>query len=254
MNRKTIPAEEIQKASPEELIRAFSPWLRFVVKKYQSFLLRSGVLDYEDLYWAGALALVDSQKTWNPAEGSFLTYSFYSVRQAIQRQLSFGKKEIEPPLVYLDAPLLNNEDLTLMDTIASTPSDEKGPEEIAEDHDLHEHIQAALDRNCDSFGQTVMKKRFYEELTINEAAAALEVEPRIIQNYQSRCLNRLRKDHMLKNMAFLDYYRRVGLSEYKVTLTSEVELAAIRKEKMFNRSNGPSAYMTENQRLGNHEK
>ena len=241
MNRK-IPDSKILKASPEELIRTFSPWLRFVVSRFDGFLSRSGVFDAEDLYWVGAMALINAKDSWNPEKGNFLTHSFYAIRSAIQRQLSFGKREIEPESIYLDAPLAEDEELSLIDTI---PSGDKGPDEIAEDNDLKEHMQAALDRMEDPLGQKILKKRYYEDKTINETAAALGVEPRLILNHSNKALTRLRRDHKLRDIAFNDYYRRVGLMEFKETFTSEVELALIKKEREFNMINGPGAYTRE---------
>ncbi len=242
MNKITIPAEEIKRASPEQLIRAFSTWIRYVMRRYEQFLSRSGVLDEEDLYWAGAMALVNAQKTWNPEEGNFLTYSFHKIRAAMQRQLRLGKSEFEPELIYLDAPLPEDDELTLLDVILS---DEKSPQEIVEDRNLCELVQEALDRDCDPIEQEVLKKRYYDELSAKETAAVLKIEPRIINNYTHRGLNRLRRDHKLRNIVFGDYYKRVGLTEFKSTLTSETELAVLRKEKMWNEINGPGAYLKE---------
>lgn len=249
MNKKKLTSKQILNASPEQLIRAYSPWIKYIAAKYRSFLSRSGVFDFEDLYWSGAMALVDSKETWDPEKGSFLTHSFYEIRSAIQKQLSFGKKEIEPELVYLDAPLPYDEDLSLVDTI---PSDDKSLEEIAENQELRSQIQAAMDRSCDSFGQEVLKKRYYDDMSIKEVAAALGTDPAVIQNYSNRSLNRLRRDYKLRQVAFRDYYRRVGLSEFKSTLTSEVELALIRKEQNYNIVNGPGAYFMKDEVVRKH--
>lgn len=237
MSCRTIPAEEIKNASPEQLIRAFSPWLNYIVNRYHGYLARSGILDREDLYWSGAMALVEARQTWDPAAGSFLTHSFYLIRSAIQQQITFGKKKIEPVSVYLDAPLQEDEDLSLLDTI---PSDEKGPDEVAEDQDLKDQVQAALDRLEDPLSEKILKKRYYEERTINEAAIDLSIEPRMVKRYTDRALRRLQKDRQLRNIAF--NCRHVGVREFASTLTSEVERAIMQRESEYNRINGPGTY------------
>ena len=225
-------AEEIKNASPEELIRAFSPWLHFMANRYKGYLTRSGVLDEEDLYWSGAEALLKAQETWDPQLSGFLNHSFYGVRHAMQRALTFGKKDMEPPQTYLDAPLSEDGE-TLLDLIES---DEKRPEEYAEEEDLKAQVQAALDRLEDPVAESILKKRYYDEKTVKEVGADMEMDPNDVQNYTNRALRRLRQDRRLASVT--SFMRRVGLNEFRATRTSEVEWAVLAKERANNQLYG----------------
>lgn len=251
MSLKSLSAEDIKSASAEELIRAFSSWIKYIVRKYEGYLSRSGVLDKEDLYWSGAMALLESRETWDSDKGSFMTHSFFQIRSAIQKQIFFGKSEVEPQMVYLDAPLPDSEDETLIDLI---PSDDKAMEERIEENELRDQLQAAMDRNCDSLEQKVLKKRFYEDLIIDEVANEMKLDPRIIKKYSSRSLNRLRRDGKLKSYVSPTYYRHVGLSQFNTTFTSEVEQAVIQKEAAYNLENGPGAFLMEDKMLQEHKR
>ncbi len=233
MQNKKVPAEEIRSASPEELIRAFSPWLHHMTSKFSGYLGRSGALDAEDIYWAGAEALIKAQSSWDSAVGEFLTHAYYIVLSAMQRALSFGKNKIDPPMVYLDAPLAHDDESTLLDTLAS---DDEGPDEAAEREDLKGQVQAALDRLGDPVAENILKQKYYDEKTAKEIASDLGMELSEVRNYTSRALRRLRQDRRLASAA--PFVRRVGLTEFLRTRTSEVEWAVLERERVYNRLYG----------------
>ena len=234
MNYKKIPAEEIKTAGPEQLIRAFKPWLHSMTNKFKGYLQRSGVLDDEDLFWAGAEALLKAQATWDPALGEFLTHAFYDVRSAMQRQLSFGHHKIEPENVYLDAPLTEDEERTLHDVI---PSDAESPEDIILKDDYKDQIQAALSRLGDPVAETILKKRYYDQKTAKDVAAEMKLDPLEIRSYTERAFRRLRHDRYLRNLS--NFIRHVGVNEFNRTRTSEVEAAVLYRERAYSQLYGP---------------
>lgn len=94
-----------------------------IANRYRGFLRRHPAYDLEDLIQEGRLAVLAAEKTYSPEKGAFSTWACYHIRTAINRALGIrwekGKGTVAPPLLAsLDAPMEEDEKLTLLDMIA----------------------------------------------------------------------------------------------------------------------------------------
>lgn len=245
---KTIPDEQVQAARPEEIIEAFSPWVYKIANRYRRILEFMPAFDIEDLEQAGKLALLKAQRTYQPGESSFVSWSARYIKVAIRNTLLLWKDSSRPetPLLSLDAELSKDmEDLSLLDTIADTdnpPTDEQAAENAYKE-EVAQGVRAALERMKNPKQRETLTRLFLRGQDARQAAAEMGLTFRQIQTQSLTGRQRLRRDYVLKKLAAEYYQTNTTLQAFKNTGYSAVELALIRMEEIYNQIFGSGAFL-----------
>lgn len=102
--------------------------------------------DLEDLMQEGRLAVIRAQETYCPEKGSFTNWAYPIIQNAIMRMLHIvcrdGEYTQPPPVSSLEAPLVEDESLCLLDTLEDENA--VSPAENAENEDLKSQVWAAV--------------------------------------------------------------------------------------------------------------
>lgn len=129
------------------LIRENQGLVHFVAKRFAT------TVPLEDLVQEGNLALLRAASTFNPAKGKWLTYAYGWVRAYVGRAADRsglvkkfqrrGHKYVPASIESLDAPMFDDSDTTLLDTLESSaaPADEQ-----LERHQLRQQVRDVLGR------------------------------------------------------------------------------------------------------------
>lgn len=114
-----------------------------VAKKFRQHLHG---YDLEDLMQEGRLAVIRAQETYCPEKGSFVNWAYPIIQNAIMRMLHIvcrdGEYTQPPPVSSLEAPLVEDESLCLLDTLEDENA--VSPAENAEYEDLKSQVWAAV--------------------------------------------------------------------------------------------------------------
>ncbi len=223
---------DIPFADSTEVIKQYEPYIQKIANRYLSVLQRSGAVDMEDLLQAGRIAVIDAQKMYKPEKGLFIHYLFYHVRAAIKKTLGFDNQTGAAPkqLIYLDAPLSDDPDLTLGDTIQD-PDLPPMDEPIINDEsrrETAEQIRAALDRMKSDKQRVAISLVWLDGKNKKAAAEELNMKLGTFYSIEKAARSTLRRDFRLKHYATQEMpFFHVGVMRYKSTWTSATEAAVI---------------------------
>lgn len=218
-----------------------------VIKRANSFYRcfadtcsRCGVT-VDDLMQAGFLALVDAVQAYNPdKEFAFSTYLTYHLKKHFKAALNGGKrrheKAIPDPLnmdISLDAPITEDEELTLGDTIPAADPYEQAEESIFISQ-LHDALETEINRICTPEQALVLHRRFYNGETIQYIADNTGFTRSKVADHQRRALSSLyvKSRHKLMPYMYPEYYAWSGnsFSAFKYNGASGVERAVEKAE------------------------
>ena len=231
MQSVDIPDRDIPTADSAEVIRQYKGWVYRIAKRYASFLENTGAFDMEDLIQAGNIGLLEAQKTYNPERGkNFIGWSFFYIRNAMYNQLGFNDRlrHCPPaPLIYLDAPIAEDEETTLLDTIEDPtviPFDEPICEEETR-REIVEEVRAAVDRLKGPKQREAIKRVWLDGQERKEAAEEMGTSITALHALDEDGRRNLRRDNRLKLLAMPSF--AVGVHKFRSTWTSAVEAAVI---------------------------
>lgn len=136
----------------------------------------------------------------------------------------------------------DDEDITLEDTLP----DKSEPIEDALERIHREQIHGAIERELEALPEReadVIRKRYYEGLTLKETGAAIGVGPERIRQLEAKALRKLRRPAPSRRLiacyseggAYSAGLRRAGYVAFKYDHTSAQERAIIRLEEMTGR-------------------
>ena len=240
---KTIPDDEICDAAPEEIIEAFSQWVYKIANQYQGIIDQMPVYDIEDLEQAGKLALLQAQKTFQPGKSSFLAWSAYYIRKAINETLCLRRKSSQPdaPLLSLDAVIQGTDDVTLADKIRDDhPTREEELLEQAEREEVAEAVRDAVGRLKANRIREAVQRIWLDGQDKTTAAEEMGITIGSLRMYDKTGRDELRLDKRLQKLVYPSF--NVGLTKYRSTLTSAVEAAVLWREKHFDDVFGSGAF------------
>lgn len=197
----------------------------------------SAVVDHEDLYQAGYLALVRAVETYDPERGAkFITHFTNHLKTAFtEAHNQRSKKQLLDPIHHADSLSrpLNDEGVELLDTIA----DPHGLQEV-EERIWHEELSCAIKKAIEALPEAesdTIRRRYYHGQTMDQVAWETGKTAYEVQKNERRGLAALRKPSA-GLLAFIEertpYYLHVGYSRFNTTHTSAVEELVFLRDKM----------------------
>lgn len=227
-----IEDRDIPGADPAAVVAQFEPFIRKLAKRYTALLERTGAVALEDLHQVGRLAVLQTQKTYNPESGyTFMRCLFYEIRRYMRKELEINPNTGAAPaqLVYLDEPLpgLDGDDITILDSIAdpaAVPMDEPLIDEETREETAAE-VRAAVDRLKNAKQREVVTRCWLNDQPKPKAAADMGIKVKALQMIDLEARRKLRRDNTLKLYAMPFFH--VGVNRFRSTWTSATEAAVL---------------------------
>lgn len=212
------------------------------------------LLEYEDLYNCGYIALCDAVAHFDPAsESKFSAYYLFYLTSAIFRENSLprgrrgkdGEKHHDPIIskgnTSLDAPLKSADEKprTLQDSLCA-PCEDGEDRSIAGAIDriylqqLHEALEALILQLSDE-EQYFVRQNYFGGVSRKAIAKELQITPHQIIQVEDRTLRRLREKGKTSGLeqfisGRVNYYAGTGLKKFKESGSSIERLAEHRME------------------------
>mgnify|MGYP002542045803 CR=1 FL=1 len=203
------------------------------IKRYFGYLVRDRAIDTEDLEQAGALGFLYAVEKYDPAAGAlFSTYLIMAVKHYARRLLGLGERvRAHQGAISLDEPIPggDDEDTTRADLLADEKAQD--PEEsalaVVEREQTAREVWEALEKLPEEEAQAV-------RLVYLQSPPPGWRKDRALCAKHDRGIRKLRQNKKLLKYAracYDDIFVVVGVSAFKNSFTSAVELAAIRRER-----------------------
>lgn len=220
----------------------------FIAMQAGQYLERSSFsLDWkDDLKQAGYLALVDAATGYDPdRDAGFLTYLTYYLKSAFCDALGIRTtKQKSDPLhsaASLDRKINTDEgDADALEAMIGAPD----PEIEEAEHRLYvEELRGALLSEVNRLPETestVIKSYYFDEMTYSQISERDEVSIETVRRRKASGLRMLRRRARKSGLEkYLDertpFYRGGGLSYFKKTHNSPVEVAVLKRESLRER-------------------
>ena len=192
------------------------------------------MVDFEDLYQSGFIAMTKAVKKYTPEKGAFSTWFVFYLQSAFTEATGFrSAKQQKDPIhsaISLDTPLSDDDEGTLQDLIAS----EINVEEIATGSvwrkQLHAALQAALE-TLEKRQADILRLEYFEGKTIQQIGCQLGISTEAVKESRSKAIQALRG-----NVAVIQILRPFFHSERKAPL-SPCAIMSIRAEDLAARRN-----------------
>ena len=229
-----IPDSDIPGADPAAVVEQYSPFVRKLAKRYEPSLNRTGAIDEEDLYQAGCIAVLKTQKEYNPENGSFLHCLFFSCRRAMRTALGYKNGLPPPALAYLDEPLSEETEDTIGDTVADPdgiPTDEAAIDAATRAETAAE-VRAAVERMKSAKQREVIQRVWLDGQERAAAAEEMEIRTTALYALDREGRRSLRRDGQLKRFVRDEVpFFHVGRGEFNNTWTSATEKAVLWRDR-----------------------
>lgn len=216
---------------------------RFAEMKAGQFFRRYSAVrvpnfELDDLIQNSFIALTRAVHYFKPDQGTFLTIFDFCLKTAFDEVTGFyHSRDAFLYATSLDAPIVSEDDSAAMVEFLPDPSN--GPEEIALRElwisQLHEKLEEALGALSQEQNE-ILHRRYYGGETQTEIADSYGCTSSAIQAKESSALGHLRTQSRILGLdeyieAHTDYYRKVGLREFKSTQESAVEKIVFKREE-----------------------
>ena len=256
MRGDEITDAEVKTADPEKLIQQYEHWIFRLANRYTPILERSGSVDIDDLIQVGRIAVLQAQQKYDCSAGaSFFSYSAYYIKKAMRRILGFNNQtgELPAPMVYLDTPIDEESEDTILDTIAD-PNILDNDERL-EQQEICEAIHTAIDRLKSEKQREIITRSYLNGDPIKAIAADLGMKVPAAHTAKKEGLNKLERDPILKELASWIFPHHVSLSKFRQTWESEQEVSVLRQELIYDEKYGTGAFaekirQNQRQRIG----
>lgn len=193
----------------------------------------------EDLLQSGFIAMLASIETYDAQKGTYLNWFDYYLRSEFSHLCGYDKN-LDPlnHALSIDAPIDCAEDdgVTFADTIVS-------PEDCYEDiesrvycEQLHGALERALELLPEIQADTI-REHYWEGKALKTISASQNISINAAWAREQAALDKIRRSSQAQNLyRFIDdntnYYRGVGLQEFRNSGDSAVERAVIKREEL----------------------
>ncbi|MCD8087555.1 MAG: sigma-70 family RNA polymerase sigma factor [Oscillospiraceae bacterium] len=195
-------------------------------------------LELDDLAQCGFLAMLDAVDSFDPDKGSFLAWFGYYLQRAFAEAagLRTSKRDALAAALSLDAPITDDGDVTLADTLEADNGAFDNTERDMWLQQLHKAMTGALERLTPK-QRAIVEARHYQDRPRREIAASLGCSATSVEQQERKALGELRRSKHLTGLdQFVeeqtDYFFHVGVTRFNSTGTSSVEEIAMQRERL----------------------
>lgn len=199
----------------------------FWAKRYRAKLEGRAVVDLDDLLQAGALGLVEAEKTYQPEKGAWATWASFYIRSAMLEALGLRGGKREPFVMSLDAPAYTDDgessEITLLETLAD-PTNPDMDGLLLED-EIVLTVRAAVD-DLPEDQRAVTRLHDLQGNPYTKCDELLELNTGESRRINGRALRQLRKDKRLRALALdqeTSFIRYKGVESFHSSMSSVVE-------------------------------
>jgi len=147
-------------------------------------------LELDDLIQCGFIAMCEAVEKFNPERGAFITLYNYALMSAFSAEIGFRS----PQCISLDAPLDDETEVALVDTVPDPNATEMfyAVEVRLYREEIGPVLRAALS-NLPAKLLRVLVLRYGEQMTLEQVAQILGVNPSTVHIRERQALRRLRR-------------------------------------------------------------
>ena len=200
-------------------------------------------VEFDDLYQSGYLALVQAVDSYKPNNGApFIAWMALHLKTEFAKTAGYytKKKNVLNLSVSLHTPIGEEENFTLLHTIADPVDRIEKVEELIYQTQLRETLNAVLD-TLPIQQSKIIREYDLEGLSFQKLSQSYGLSHQILRQRRKKGLQKLRK--IKKNSllgkrlySFIEirtpYFMHVGINRFNTTNTSAVEEAVLRRERL----------------------
>ena len=210
-----------------------------IAKRYMAACQNDRATDIEDLAQAGYIGLIEATSTYDENKGAFSTWATVYILKEVRKALGLQRRDprADQGALSMDATLLEGEEITLADTIASPDDTEEGFDQ----NELVQAVRATVDALPDGQRELVRGHNLLGQ-SIAAVGRRIGLTSSAAQNTYRKGRDRLHRDARLRALAEAhhldqrtDWHRHVTLSGYRRTWTSSTEALVFWREEQQRR-------------------
>ena len=205
-----------------------------IARRYLGACVHDPAIDLDDLMQTGYIGLMEAAQTHDESKGSFANWAAYYIRYEIRLMLSMHRKlpRIRAFELSLDAPVMDGEDLTLGDSVASDVDIEAD----AQRKDVVQAVRTAVDRLPEE-QRLLVRLCDLQGRSLGDAAQACGTSFTLAQNTRKRAQKALFFDKNLRALTTeyeldktTNWHRHIGTENYRSTWVSSTEALVFERE------------------------
>lgn len=233
-----------------ELWNQVEKFVRLMANRRLRHLPPSAGIEFDDLYDAGFLAVLDAVERFDPSQDTvFITLLTFTLRTAFAEAGGYRSRRQQRDPIHraasLDEPVSGTEDLTVGDAVA-----DDGAQAAFEDAEhriyleqLHSEMEGALAK-LTAQQADILRRRYYNCETLQSIGTERHISPEAVRQEECRGLRYLRRPKIFRRLYRFAYpeaeyridqktnfYRRSGVSRFNSTGSSSVEEMVIMREQ-----------------------
>ncbi len=226
---------EVRERKAARMDESNARWARYWARKYRWALEGRADLDYEDLLQAALLGIWRAREGYRAEAGRWSTYSARFIRGEIYRALGVRQGEMPPAALSLDAPVSEDCEESLVNSIADEHADE--PDAILMADELEQTVRRAVARIKSPRQRLSVQRTGLDGEALTKVAVEMGVSVERARQLVSAAHKKLRQDRQLQALAECElrtpYHAHMGVKAFLSSHTSVVEKAVIwRQEQM----------------------
>ena len=231
-------AEAIQQGNSDlipQLWEQVEGLVRWKANRVLSALGDNPIVDFDDLYQTGFIAMIKATKKYNPENGAFSTWFMFYLRTAFIEETGYRtvrqRKDPIHSIISLDAPLSDSDEAgTLQDLIASEENIEDTVIGSVWRKQLHAAMQAALE-TLEKRQAEVLRLEFYEGKSPQQIGATLGIDIEAVKREKTKAINSLRGNPIA--IRYLQPFYEKTKQQQTMPLTNLAEALAARRNRFI---------------------
>ncbi|HRV73064.1 MAG TPA: sigma-70 family RNA polymerase sigma factor [Eubacteriales bacterium] len=232
-------AEAIQQGETEKLSELWNNIDRLVCWKANRRLSALGDdanIEFTELYDTGYIALVKAVRTYKPDSGPFAGWFMFYLKNAFAEATGYrtSKQRSDPArdALSLNAPLQEDNDGTLEDTIPADVDVEETAISNLWQRELHNELEDILFQ-IGGIQAEVIRRRYYDNMPYGKIAITLDLPVERVRQAGEAAMQRLRDPEILKRLRpyYIGNGKTVNHKQGGALFNQRIEnLSALRKQ------------------------
>jgi RNA polymerase sigma factor (sigma-70 family) len=196
-----------------------------------------GGVSYDDLYQSGFLALVEAVQSYDQEKGmSFVGWLAFHLKNAFRDATGYQTDAIHRAKS-IDAPLNDEDDMTLAHTIPDPTDSHEATEERIYREQLRNELEKALGMIPEDCADTI-RRQYFQSQTLKQIGEQDGISTSAVRQKAGTGLRKLRNPKISRGLRdFVEentpYYLKVGVARFNNSHSSAVEEIAMIRERLI---------------------